>query len=475
MLETGTPTWRRMIAVDLRALAVLRIGIACLLLADLAFRLPHIDPLLTDGGWLDGRPGGAWPTPSLHALSGAYAWHVSLFVIAAVCALGLLVGWRTRLMLVLSWLLHLSLVHREYHMMDVGDSVLSQAMWWCLFLPIADVASLDARRRGPTTATHVCSVASLGLLLLPACVYGFAGLLKLRNPPWQDGEAVRMAIQDDTWTLPLGSWLMAHDAPLAWMTYATLATEVGGPLLLFLPLWFPKLRTLGVLLLAGFTASMGLTIWLGLIPFVMLTALIPHLPSRVWRRDPTTALACVPRRRGLRGVLAAGVSTLALLYVLLSNVDSLHGRHRISETGLLHELGQATQLRQGWTMYIWPLHGCARVEAELTLQDGAQTVVVMGAERDGWPQHKPWLPWETLWHDYRARMYLNDYTAYAGNADALRPIAHWIGRTYETTSGTPVASVRLVRVIREPLGSPAVDGVRALQHAIDLGTFEMSP
>ena len=111
----------------------------------------------------------------------------------------------------------------------------------------------------------------------------------------------------------------------------------------------------------------------------------------------------------------------------------------------------------------------------MTAIENTQTILVMGAGRDGWPRHEPWPPWERLWHDYRARMYLNDYTAYAGNADALRPIARWIARSSEATSGAPVERVRLVRVVREPLGTPAVDGVRPLHRADDLGTFEMAP
>ena len=66
------PKWDQLFGIDLRSLAVLRIGLALLVLTDLFDRLPDLEAHYTDQGVLPrfGLPTGLF---GLHSLSGS-AW-----------------------------------------------------------------------------------------------------------------------------------------------------------------------------------------------------------------------------------------------------------------------------------------------------------------------------------------------------------------------------------------------------------------
>jgi hypothetical protein len=104
-------------SADLRVLAAFRIGLALIILWDLGERLPDLTAHYTDAGvfpraLISLHFGEVGPV-ALHALSGSAAWQAALFAAAILCALALLVGWKTRWAALASWLLMLSLHHRN--------------------------------------------------------------------------------------------------------------------------------------------------------------------------------------------------------------------------------------------------------------------------------------------------------------------------------------------------------------------------
>ncbi len=92
---------RALFGIDLRSLALFRVGLALLLLADLALRLADLEAFYTDFGILPRAAHGAligahenlW---SLHLVTGSVAGQALLFTLAAACAVALPLGWRTR-------------------------------------------------------------------------------------------------------------------------------------------------------------------------------------------------------------------------------------------------------------------------------------------------------------------------------------------------------------------------------------------
>ena len=107
---------RAALGVDLRGLACLRIGLGVLLLVDLWNRWGDLSAHYSDQGIFSRELLAQRYVPyrlSLHALSGE-AWLTgALMLVAAVLAVFLILGLRTRVVTALSWLLLLSLQHRN--------------------------------------------------------------------------------------------------------------------------------------------------------------------------------------------------------------------------------------------------------------------------------------------------------------------------------------------------------------------------
>ena len=112
-------TLAELFGIDLRSLAVFRVALGLLLLADeLATRMQDLRGHYTDVG--------IWPRAlakqelatrtwyfSVHLLGGSEAFAAALFGLAAVFALALGLGFRTRMAAVFSWVLLVSLHTRN--------------------------------------------------------------------------------------------------------------------------------------------------------------------------------------------------------------------------------------------------------------------------------------------------------------------------------------------------------------------------
>ncbi|MGH7134129.1 MAG: hypothetical protein ACREHD_00220, partial [Pirellulales bacterium] len=164
--STNPPAARRWLAwlvqgfsIDVRSLAVFRMALAVMLLVDLVERLPDLEAHYTDRGVLpraariamerDGSTfAGSWAW-SLHMATGATAGEAALFLLSAMFAVWMLIGYRTRLATALSWLLAVSLYHRNPMFEDAGDIVLRVVLFWAIFLPLGGTLSVDRRKRRP--------------------------------------------------------------------------------------------------------------------------------------------------------------------------------------------------------------------------------------------------------------------------------------------------------------------------------------
>ena len=103
----STSFLKNLFSFDLRSLALFRVGLALLILGDLIHRSFDLRAFYTDFGVLP-----RWVLIqnsdhclSLHAMSGSLAFQIVLFLIAAGFALMLLIGYRTRMATVVSWIL----------------------------------------------------------------------------------------------------------------------------------------------------------------------------------------------------------------------------------------------------------------------------------------------------------------------------------------------------------------------------------
>lgn len=265
-------------------MALMRIGIALVVLADLAIRGSDLQAHYTDSGmWPRGlihnfgwQPG-FW---SLHELSGSFGWELLLFLLHALCALFLLLGYRTRLATLLLWLLTISLHNRNLFVLQSGDDLLRLLLLWGLFLPWQARYSLDARR--PGFILHKNRLAAVGYLLLISSVYFFSTCFKTSAEWHGEGSAIYYALSLEQMRLPYtGDWLYRFPGLMKALTHFVFYAELIIPFLLLFPSRKGWLRLIAFICIVLLHAGIGLTLYVGLFYIINLVSALALLPAGV--------------------------------------------------------------------------------------------------------------------------------------------------------------------------------------------------
>jgi predicted DCC family thiol-disulfide oxidoreductase YuxK len=223
------------------------------------------------------------------------------FVVCALVYLGLLVGWKTRLMQVLALICVLSLHGRVTLMENGGDWMLGELALWSAFLPCGRRFSIDAvlaslRRRRETTAaaladrdalepariagTTIVTLAALAIVVQVANSYLFNALHK-GGPTWRTGSAVAYVIHQDRMVTWFSVWLRPHMT--LWLSrilsWGALATEALLPALLLFPWRLVWTRRIAIACIIGLHVGFQIFINLGVFSWAMI-GYTPFLLSR---------------------------------------------------------------------------------------------------------------------------------------------------------------------------------------------------
>ena len=273
---------------DLRSLAVFRIVLALLVLAWLATRATDLSAHYTDQGVLPRTVLiedvlNRWAF-SLNLINGEVFFQALLFGIGMLAALGMLVGYRTRLMTVITWVILLSIQIRNPLVGNAGDELLRMLLFWGMFLPLGAYWSLDRARKvaAPRLSMHFLSFATVGLFLQIAFMYWFTALLKT-GPEWRvDGTALYYALSIDQFVTLTGSYLLQFPELLKYLTFATLGLEALGPVLLFFPFFTGPVRTGVIVAFMGLHFGIWMTMGIGLFPWISAFCMVCFLPSWFW-------------------------------------------------------------------------------------------------------------------------------------------------------------------------------------------------
>lgn len=282
--------------IDLRTLALFRVGLATLLLVDLALRARDLTAHYTDAGilpraaLLDTLSLGSF---SLHLLNGTLAFQALMFIVAAIFAVMLLLGSRTRFAAIASWVLLLSLQNRNPQILAAGDTLLLLLSFWSMFLPLGARYSVDSAldRQPALIRNGYLTVATLALLVQGALMYIFGALLKSDAQWIPHGTALYYALQLDYMVTPFGLWLSEFSELLQGLTYSIWWLEIAGPILIFSPIFHRTFRTLCLAAFIALNLGLMLCFELGLFPWVSLVMNLAFVPGWMWDR-----MAAVLRR-----------------------------------------------------------------------------------------------------------------------------------------------------------------------------------
>jgi hypothetical protein len=382
---------RKVLGLDLRALAALRILSAVLLVLSLCDRLRDFTAFYTDAGVLPeaaARNGARFePWDGISWLR-PFAWlpdpwgSVSLFAGAAVAAIFLLLGRQTRSAGLLAWLMLTGIDNRNPLIIDGGDDFLRMLLFWGLFLPLSARWSIDARSLPPAQSTRLVSMGTFALLVQLALLYFVSACFKSYRDWVSAGTALHYALHLEQFVTPLGVALRDH-MPTHWLSAATWWLELIGPMLLFSPVATGLLRGLLFLAFASLHVGIGLTLGLWLFSAVCIVAWLVTLPSGFWDRleGTVTSLAASgssppPQVRGSSracGHTNALVTISFLGYIVLWNLWALNPGVRDSLFPFdARWLGYQLRIGQLWGMFTpSPAKTSSWLELQVTMKDGA--------------------------------------------------------------------------------------------------------
>ena len=174
---------------DLRSLATFRIVLALLVLYDLAIRATDLTAHYTDAGVtprsvLVDQVMSSWQF-SFNLMNGGTLFQAFLFGVAALAALCMLVGYRTRLMTFVVWVLVLSIQIRNPLINGAESRLLHLLLFWGILLPLGAYWSVDRVRSAlPRPSPRFLSLATFGLFMQIAFMYWFTAALK-SGPEWR--------------------------------------------------------------------------------------------------------------------------------------------------------------------------------------------------------------------------------------------------------------------------------------------------
>ena len=381
---------RRPFVLDFRALALLRVTTAAVVLVDLLIRSTDLEAHYSNMGVLplhvlyehNWNP----YELSLHTMSGLWQVQAGLFLLAGAVAVALLLGYKTRLMTALSWVLLVSLQNRNPLISQGGDDLLRLLLFWGFFLPWGRVYSLDSRRtaEAPPTSTGYFSAATVAYVVQLALVYWCTALLKSGAEWTHDGTAIYYALSLDQLLMPVGRWLYPYPELLRFLTFGVYYTELLLPFLLFIPFRVTWWRSVFVGMLFLMHLGISLTLFVGiffLINWASLAGLLPpaalnwlerHLVPRAQRLGPRLAawrsrgprlawrspvrlhlqarLEHTPQSRRLLRYVGNTVVSVLLVYICWWNFDTITST-RWNMAPQLRWVGYLFRIDQHWGMF----------------------------------------------------------------------------------------------------------------------------
>lgn len=300
-----TSKLEQLFGLDLRSLALFRIGLALVVLADLIIRAGDLTAHYTDAGVMPRSLLATILKPwywSVHALGGQTWFQVILFLLAGFVALGLLVGYRTRLAAIATWALMVSLHNRNPALIFAADDVLRALLFWTMFLPLGAYYSIDSALNTSTQKLpkRILSGATLALTLQQCFIYIFSAAFKAKSPLWwPDGSAVYYALNFDQYATAFGQFLLSlPSALLVLLTFSALSLESIGPLFLFVPFRTSFFRCCTIISFILLHIGFGLSFVLGIFPFLSITSWLVFIPTEVW--DSVSKRLYTPERAGLQ-------------------------------------------------------------------------------------------------------------------------------------------------------------------------------
>ncbi len=232
-------------------LAVVRVAYGAVLLAWAAGLGPDLSPFFSTSGILSDHPDTRWAWSLLHVVeSDAFVAIVYWLLVAS--AVGLVLGFHTRLAAVVAWVCVVSLYRRNPAFFQAGDQALRVFSFYFMLAPAGAALSLDRWRRARDRFWEFPNRPPWALRLMQvqlSMIYLFTVWIKVRGETWNNGTAFSYSVRvGELVRLELPAWMTTSVVVSNVATYSTLAIEFAMAVLVWNRRARPWVLTAGVLL-----------------------------------------------------------------------------------------------------------------------------------------------------------------------------------------------------------------------------------
>ncbi len=341
-------------------MALLRVCAGLVILADLAIRATDLAAHYSDTGVLPRLAhyelfySGYL---SLHLLSGSPYVMGFLFLIAAVCAVLMGIGYRTRLFTILSWVMLVSLQNRNPMILQGGDDLLRMVLFWAMFIPWGSYFSVDSLTATRKPSSYSVFSPGVVALMVQVGVLYLSTFMQKSGVEWRsEFTAVYYALNVDQMALAPALWFRQYPLLMKASTAIVIVLEGIAPLLLFFPFKTGWVRLVAVPLLIGMHITFGLFLKIGLFPYIDAIALLVFVPSLFWERAIRTPNLTIPSRSGVPSVKWSPIfytEAVAVIFLLGSvvfwNVTTLTSK--VKGSAVYDSFMFTLRLDQNWGMF----------------------------------------------------------------------------------------------------------------------------
>ena len=389
---------KRVFSLDVRSIALMRIATAAVLLWDTCDRIRHLaDHYFADSAIpfeIAEEYYKFAPTWSLHLLSESNTYQTSLFILQAIAACFLLVGYHSRIAAGICWILFASVLARVPPLLTGGDMLLCSLLFFLTLLPCSKCLSVHSKFKAP--AGSVYSFATAALLLQFVVMYTVTGLLKL-NSEWVDGTALMIILSDTGLAKPIGLWLTNFPVILMALTWGALLLELAAQVLLLSPYKTNQIRTVGVISFIGLHVGIFLTMEVLVFSIISIAGLLSLIPSSWWNYKPLSKLTTAKSNdddsnksdtsTSARPVPTAfpkisnAIAAWGLFVFLTVAATSLYTHAtNIYISNKIVVVAHQFRFDQRWEMFTQPYGLCYRFVAEVRTADGRFVDILRSSE-----------------------------------------------------------------------------------------------
>jgi antimicrobial peptide system SdpB family protein len=295
--------------ISARPLGAFRIVFGLLALANLALLAFDIDYWFSNIGLLLGEEaravaGPLRPSP-LQWVQDPTSIRVFFGATSLVCLL-FTIGWQTRVMGVLFYLMMLSIHHRDTMTNSGADTLLLLIAFYLMLSPCGAAYSLDARRearrRGTLAEPLIVPWAPRLLQIQLSLIYFTTAILKCNGANWLNGTAMHYVLNNTEIDRFNFSALTHYPLLINLMTYGAVIMEF----FLVFGLWFRPTRRVAIF--TGLALHTGILMIINIPIFgeLMVACYLPFLSigefdTMLGSLDPRTWLGCRPQRVDIPG------------------------------------------------------------------------------------------------------------------------------------------------------------------------------